>query len=207
MKIWDFHHVNHKLEKADCILVLSSHDTRVAERGAEIFLDGWAPLLVFSGGLGNFTKGIWDEPEAEKFSRIALKMGVPREKILVENTSTNSGENVEFTRALLHQHDLNPQRFILVQKPYMERRAYATFKKAWPGKDAIVTSPQISFESYPTDEISMEEVIHIMVGDLQRIRLYPAMGYQIYQEIPDDVQVAYEYLVKEGYTNHLIPEE
>ncbi|PIN72448.1 hypothetical protein COV22_03185, partial [Candidatus Woesearchaeota archaeon CG10_big_fil_rev_8_21_14_0_10_47_5] len=33
-KLWDYHHVNQSLEKSDCILVLGSHDLRVAERGA-----------------------------------------------------------------------------------------------------------------------------------------------------------------------------
>ena len=31
-KLWDYHHTNHTLEKADCILALGSHDLRVAER-------------------------------------------------------------------------------------------------------------------------------------------------------------------------------
>ncbi|MFX0099850.1 MAG: YdcF family protein [Candidatus Hodarchaeota archaeon] len=206
-KIWNYHHVNQPLEKSDCILVLGSHDTRVAERGADLFLDGWAPLLIFSGGFGNFTKDVWDEPEADKFSKIALNMGVPRDKILVENKSTNSGENIKFTRDLLERKNLHPQKFILVQKPYMERRAYATFMKVWPGKNIIVTSPQISFKNYPTNEIGMEEVIHIMLGDLQRIKLYPKMGFQIYQSIPNDILNAYEFLVQKGYTNHLIPRD
>jgi hypothetical protein len=54
--LWDYHHVNHELCKSDCIFVLGSHDLRVADRGAELYLQGWAPLLVFSGGLGNFTR-------------------------------------------------------------------------------------------------------------------------------------------------------
>jgi hypothetical protein len=45
-----------------------------------------------------------------------------------------------------------------------------------------------------------------MVGDLQRIRLYPEKGFQIHQDIPDDVWDAYEELVKAGYTKYLIPE-
>ncbi|GEM_PF-5166915 len=39
-RIWDYYHLNHKLKKADLILVLGSHDTRVAERGAKLFLVG-----------------------------------------------------------------------------------------------------------------------------------------------------------------------
>ncbi|HXV97184.1 MAG TPA: YdcF family protein [Anaerolineae bacterium] len=205
-KIWDYHHLHHPLEKADCILVQGSHDLRVAERGAQLFLEGWAPLLIFSGGLGNLTAGIWDEPEADKFARVARQMGVPAEHILIENQSTNTGENVQFTRQLLAEHRLDPHKFIAVQKPYMERRTYATFRKVWPQKEVIVTSPQISFDAYPTAEISQGRVIHIMVGDLQRIKLYPEKGFQIYQEIPPPVWEAYEILVGLGYTENLIPE-
>jgi len=204
--IWNYHHLNHPLQKSDCILVQGSHDLRVAERGAHLFLAGWAPLLVFSGGLGRLTADIWDEPEADKFARVARDMGVPAEKILIENKSTNTGENVHFTRKLLAKHQLDPKRFILVQKPYMERRTYATFKKIWPEKEAIVTSPKIPFDQYPTADITLNDVIQIMLGDLQRIKLYPEKGFQIYQAIPDEVWVAYETLVELGYTQNLISE-
>ena len=42
-----------------------------------------------------------------------------------------------------------------------------------------------------------------MVGDLQRIRLYPDKGFQIHQEIPDDVWKAYEELVEAGFDKYL----
>ncbi len=202
--IWDYHHLHHQLKKADLILVLGSHDTRVAERGAQLFLDGWAPWLMFSGGLGRLTSGMWEQSEADKFSGIAIKMGVPKDKILVENQSTNTGENIRFSRELLRRHNLSPQKFILVQKPYMERRTYATFGQNWPEKEIIVTSPQISFDDYPNGQISSDDVINIMVGDLQRIAIYPKQGFQIAQEIPVDVWDAFEQLVALGYTKHLI---
>ena len=202
--VWKYHLLNHELKKADCIFVLGSHDTRVAERGAELFLAGWAPLLIFSGGLGRLTDGVWEETEADKFSKIALQMGVPENAILVENKSTNTGENILFTQRLLQQQELYPNRFIVVQKPYMERRSFATFKKLWPEKDIIVTSPQISFEDYPTVDMPLEKVIHIMVGDLQRIKLYAERNFQIAQHIPGDVWYAYEQLLEAGYTDQLV---
>ena len=198
-KLWDYHHMNHKLEKADCIMVLGSYDLRVAERGTELYLKGWAPLLVFSGGLGKQTKYMWKEAEADLFADIARSKGVPESAILIENKSTNTGENVLFTKQLLEKKGLNPQRFILVQKPYMERRSYATFKKNWPEKEAIVTSPQLSFEDYPSGDITFEKMMNSMVGDLQRIKVYPEKGFQIPQEIPADVWEAWEQLVKEGF--------
>jgi uncharacterized SAM-binding protein YcdF (DUF218 family) len=202
--IWNYHHVNHELKRSDCILVLGSHDTRVAERGAELYLQGWAPLLIFSGGLGRLTDGLWQETEADKFSKIAMQMGVPANAILVENKSTNTGENIHFTRQLLEQKKLYPETFTVVQKPYMERRSYATFKKVWPEKDIIITSPQISFEEYPTGDLTMDRVIQIMVGDLQRIKLYAEKNFQIEQDIPQKVWKAYEQLVKAGYDEQLV---
>ena len=86
----------------------------------------------------------------------------------------------------------------------MERRSYATFKKHWPDKKLIVTSPQTTFEEYPTEEIPLEKLIYMMVGDLQRIRIYPEKGFQIPQEIPDEVWKAYEKLVGWGFTRHLV---
>src|SRR5215213_9991235 len=95
-KLWEYHHLNHTLQKSDCIFVLGSHDLRVADRGAELYLEGWAPVLIFSGGLGNVTKGIWTETEAEKFANIAMKRGVSEKAIIIENKSTNTGENILF---------------------------------------------------------------------------------------------------------------
>lgn len=202
-KLWEYHLLHHQLEKADCILVLGSHDTRVAERGAQVWLEGWAPVILFSGGLGNVTKGIWTETEADKFAAIARRMGVPPEAILVENKSTNTGENIVFSRQLLEEKKIDPAVFIVVQKPYMERRSYATFKKHWPDKKLVVTSPRISFDDYPNAEIPLERVINIMVGDLQRIKIYPAKGFQVPQEIPAGVWQAYERLVELGFSKHL----
>jgi uncharacterized SAM-binding protein YcdF (DUF218 family) len=207
-RIWGYHQLNHQLARADAIMVLCSHDTIVAERGATLFLEGWAPLLIFSGGLGAITKHLWADAEADRFARIAAAMGVPEESMLVENRSTNTGENVLFTREMLAAKGLDPASFILVQKPYMERRTFATFSKVWPGKRIIVTSPRLSLDEYlarySNESLSAGDVIGIMVGDLQRIREYPDRGFQISQEIPDDVWEAYEELVGAGYDKYLL---
>ncbi|HEX5832843.1 MAG TPA: YdcF family protein [Pyrinomonadaceae bacterium] len=210
-KLWDYHRLQHALAPADAILVLCSHDERVAERGAQLFNAGFAPLLIFSGGRGAITTQLWNEPEAERFARIAMRMNVPHDSILIESKSTNTGENVKFTRRLLADRGIDPNTFILVQKPYMERRCYATFRKFWPEKQVVVTSPQVSFADYVAEythsSLSPADVVGIMVGDLQRIRLYPELGYQIAQEIPDDVWEAFEQLVRAGYDKYLIREK
>jgi uncharacterized SAM-binding protein YcdF (DUF218 family) len=206
--IWHYHQMKHELRHSDAILVLCSHDQRVAERGAELFLQGWAPLIIFSGGFGSITRNIWTEPEADQFAKIAIALGVPKERVFIENKSTNTGENIRFTKQLLSERNLDLQKFILVQKPYMERRSFATFRKVWPEKDVIVTSAQVSFDeylkSYSAKELGADDVINIMVGDLQRIRVYAEKGFQIHQEIPAAVWSAYEELVEAGYDQRLV---
>ena len=207
-KLWKYHQLGHALAKSDAILVLCSHDTAVAERGAELFLGGWAPLLIFSGGLGSITRQMWTEPEADRFAAVAEGMGVPRASILTENRSTNTGENITFTRQMLAERGLDPQSFIVVQKPYMERRSFATFRKLWPEKRLVVTSPRVTLDEYldrySNEALSTADVVSIMVGDLQRVKLYGENGFQIPQEIPADVWEAFEALVAAGYDSRLV---
>ena len=144
LTVWNYHRLNHPLRRADAILVLCSHDTAVAERGASLFLDEWAPWLIYSGGQGAITRQIWNEPEADLFARIAVERGVPADRILIENASTNTGENIQFTRRLLAERGLDPASFIVVQKPYMH--TYKATLKAFsqvPGAPIKVDTKKI----------------------------------------------------------------
>jgi uncharacterized SAM-binding protein YcdF (DUF218 family) len=204
-RIWEYHQMRHALEPADAIFLLGSHDLRVAQRAAELYLKKFAPLLILSGGYGNFTRDVFSKPEAELLADLAEKSGVPREAMIIENRSTNTGDNVRFTRELLAARGISIHSAIAVHKPYMERRTYATIRRQWPElREVRVTSPAMSFEQY-CEGIGSERVIHIMVGDLQRIMVYPSMGFMEEQEVPETVREAFEILVKAGYTRHLMP--
>lgn len=201
--IWDYHQLGHSIGSADLIFVLGSHDLRVAERAADLYLDGVATRVLISGGFGNFTKGTFEKPEADLFAEVALSRGVPSEHILIENESANTGENVLFSKRLLANQGLEVGSLVAVQKPYMERRTYATIRMQWPEIAVTVTSPQLSFDAYCGQGFPVEQIIHIMVGDLQRIMTYPSKGFQIPQEIPNQVEAAYQYLLSEGFNSHL----
>lgn len=207
LRVWDYHHVGHDLRKADCVIALGSHDTRVAERAADVVLAGWAPLLVCSGHLGTLTGGSWTRSEADVFADVAASRGVPREAILTEARSTNTGENVDFSRRLLEERGLVPKVAIAVQKPYMERRTLATFRARWPELEVRVTSPQLGFEAYTSSGIPRDDVIQIMVGDLQRLVVYGRKGWSEPQEVPVDVMAAYQGLIAAGYGKRLVPED
>ncbi|KAG8428011.1 hypothetical protein J3459_006142 [Metarhizium acridum] len=72
------------IRPADAIFCLCSFDTRVAQRAAQLYLDGLAPILIFSGDSGKLTEGRSAKTEAETFADIARGMGVPDDKIAVE---------------------------------------------------------------------------------------------------------------------------
>lgn len=187
------------------IFVMGSHDLRVAEHAADLFFRGLAPHVVISGGLGRLTATRWTRPEAEMFADVLRQRGVPGSALLLESLSTNTGENIRFTRQLLAEHGLAVRTAIAVQKPYMERRAFAALRQQWPELAIRVSSPPGDFAGYLTPTIPADEIIHIMVGDFQRVMEYPRLGFAIPQEIPAPALAAYELLVRAGYTDHLLP--
>lgn len=205
--LWNYHKLNEKINKSDVIIGFGSHDLNVAKRCAELFLDGYGDMIIFTGGFGRITKPLWNITEAEKFAEIAINMGIPKNKIIIENKASNTGENIKYTKETLRNLNLSPTSFIMVDKPYRERRTFATLKKQWPEIDFNITSPQYTYEEYcnfySQGEISKNEFISIMVGDLQRIDLYGKNGFQIVQDIPKDVWDAYNKLVNLNFNKHL----
>jgi len=197
--LWDYMKLGQPLQKADCVIAMGSHDLRVAEYAAQLILEGWALLLVCSGGLGRLTDKIWHEPEARKFARVAEKAGVLTDRILIEDQSANTAENLRFSRKLLVEKKIDIHSAILVHKPYMERRVLATVEIVWSELEFTVSSPPADFLDYPNREIPMEDVIRIMVGDFQRIMIYAEKGFQTPQVIPHDVMEAFKKLVQAGY--------
>lgn len=202
--LWNYHHLDLGLRPADFVLALGSHDERVAEHAAQLVLEGFAPLLVTSGGFGKVTRKIWGTTEGDRFAEIAKGLGVSDSEILIEDTATNTGENVTKTHDLLTHKGITVASGILVTKPYMHRRAYATAAKQWSEVSWLVSSPSLLFDSYPNAEVSEGQMIALMVGDLQRMKVYADWGLQIAQEIPDDVWRCYEELVRCGFDQYVI---
>ena len=191
-------------EQADIILVAGSHDLRAAEQAAKRFLEGAAPLVVCSGGFGKMTAGRFQKPEAELFAERCAALGVPESAILVENRATNTGENFAFSRTLLNACGIFPKSGIITCKPYMAKRVWATGTKQWGEVSWFVSTPELSFEEYTTEEITLESTIQLMVGDLQRCRVYAEMGYQAPVEVPEEIWEACLRLADAGYDEHFI---
>lgn len=206
--LWDYMHLNQELESADVIVGFGCYDEDIPRRCAELYHAGYAPFVAFSGGLGRNTDKLWTKSEAERFAAIAMAEGVPEDRIILENKSTNSAENLLFTPKVLAEHGVKADKIIAVHKPYMERRLWSAMQVYWPGVQAVYTSPQVTLEEHiaHAERIGMTAhgVIETIVGDIQRMERYAHKGYQVPVEIPDEVWDAYHRLVKLGFDGQLV---
>ena len=208
--IWDYHQLQHEPIRGDVVVALGTNDLRVAESAVDLFLRGYGSTLVCTGGVAHqddLLATCWEKTEAEMYADVAERRGVPREHILLETRATNTAENIRFVRQLLSEEAIRPRNIVIAVKPFMQRRVWATLAVEWPEMPATLASPDMTLDEYFTAELSPEKIIHILVGDLQRIRVYARRGWSAPQRLPVEVQEAYQSLVALGFTKHLIAEE
>lgn len=206
--LWDYMKLDMPLRKADCIVGFGCYNEEIALRAAELYHAGWAPKVLFTGGLGRNTKELWTQSEAERFAAIAIGAGVPEADVIIENQSTNTAENIRFTKAKLEQLGIEPHCLIGIHKPFMERRLHAALGVYWPEMDFVLTSPQVSIQEYirlsTAQGLEEKRVIEVLVGDFQRIDVYAKLGYQLPQQIPQSAWQAFHALVDLGYDRELV---
>ncbi|WP_329620037.1 YdcF family protein [Streptomyces sp. NBC_01255] len=202
--VWDFHQMRHDVRPVDVAIGLGSHDLGVAAFTAELYRAGLFPTVVFTGGNSPTTAKVFPRGEAVHFREHALTLGVPDNAILVEPNAGNTGQNIDFSRTMLASAGIHPKSVLLVSKPYMERRSYATARKLWPEVEVTCASEPMEFDDYLKSIGDEKLVIDMLVGDLQRIIEYPTLGFAIEQHVPEDVHAAYESLVHAGFTSRLI---
>ncbi|TGM13659.1 YdcF family protein [Leptospira selangorensis] len=201
--IWNFLSIQENILKSDLIFVLCSHDLRVAKYAIDLYKKGFANYILFSGGLNFFTKHIFPKSEAESFAELALSSNIPEENIIIENESTNTGENIQFTKKLLNSLNFNFDKIIAIQKPSMTLRIKLALNKQWNEGIFYISSPIYSISDAPHAHINLFMIINEIVGDLQRIIEYPKFGFQSETIIPDHINKAYNSLIENGYNLHL----
>jgi uncharacterized SAM-binding protein YcdF (DUF218 family) len=203
--LWGYHNMHHEVRPVDVGIGLGSHDLGVAKVATDLYRQGMYPHLVFTGANAHTTIETFPRGEAVHYREYAITHGVPADAILIDTKAKNTGENIEFTRALLAEHQIEARSVIVMSRPYQQRRAYATAKKLWPEVDVICASHPLSLDDYVNSIGNTKKVMDMLVGDTQRIDKYAKAGFAISQDVPAEVRVAYARLVDAGYTSRLVP--
>lgn len=205
--VWDYMRLVHPPVPADAILTLGSFDVRAAVHAAALWKRGLAPVIVMSGGIahsGGLLDTGWNRTEARVFADAAMAEGVPERAILLEEEAQNTADNFVLGRAVAERAGLKPRRLLVVAKPYMTRRGFATGRKAWPEAELVMQCEEIGVADYFARESDPERTVLALVGDMHRIVVYPAMGFQIAQDVPAPVIDALRRLVDAGYGARLV---
>lgn len=118
--------------KSDVIVVVSGGQTTSrAEKGIELYKQGYAPKIVFSGA------ALDDGPSnAYAMRDQALRDGIPARDISIDEKSQNTYENAENSKRIIDEY--GAKKIILVTSPYHQRRANQTFE-AVLGKNYTIT--------------------------------------------------------------------
>lgn len=202
--IWDYHQMHHPIRPVSAGIGLGSHDLGVAAFAAQLYHQGFFSTLVFSGANSPTTAARFPRGEAVHFAEHAIELGVPEPAIIVEPRATNTGQNIDYARAALADAGVTVESVLLISKPYMERRAFATARMVWPDVETVCASEPLTFDDYLTSIGDHKLVIDMLVGDLQRVIEYPTLGFAVPQDVPDEVQAAYKRLLAAGYDSRLL---
>jgi uncharacterized SAM-binding protein YcdF (DUF218 family) len=119
-------------------------------KAVNLYRAGVAPRLIISSGY------VFTLREAEVMKAIAMANGVPADAILLEESATDTYQNVVFTHRILADH--NWRRIALVSSPYHMRRALLTWRKAAPEVEVIATPPEASQFYAHTRGASSEQI-------------------------------------------------
>ena len=203
--LFDFNQLHHELRSCSVGIGLGSHDLGVADVTAALFHRGAFPIIVFTGANAPTTRDRFPGGEADHYRRRAIELGVPPEAILIEPRATNTRENIEFSRQVLADHEVQPESAVLICRPYQQRRAYATCRRVWPELDVLCASDPGPLDDYFDRIGDPGFVISMMVGDTQRVIEYPKLGHAIPQDVPRSIEAALERLIAAGFTHRLLP--
>ncbi|CAH8771118.1 YdcF family protein [Paenibacillus dendritiformis] len=113
---------------ADIILVPGGSHTQPMAIAAQLYHEGYAPLVLPSGG--NNPK--LDRTEWEHLQQIGVSLGVPEHAILREDKAKNTFDNARNSWSIIKEHQLEVNRAILVCKAYFSRRALMTYQAVFP---------------------------------------------------------------------------
>ena len=142
--------------QAEMVLLFGGSLPEGCRLAGPLWQAGLARKVMTIGGVGHTTAAFLERVESalpaghsategecmKEYLQSAF--GIPDEDLLVENASTNCGENVRFALRILQEQDALPATAIVLHDSTMQRRIGATLDRWWP-KD---TTRFVHFAAY-----------------------------------------------------------
>jgi uncharacterized SAM-binding protein YcdF (DUF218 family) len=111
----------------------------------QLYKEGHLEKILISGGSGRIIGEA--EPEANKFKKVMIMVGIPAHDILIENETRNTAESAEQVKKILVDRGYQASDCVLITSAFHMRRSLACYRKAGVDLDTFSTD----FYSYPRD--------------------------------------------------------
>ena len=211
-EIWNYMKLDMKIEKADLIIGCGCLNLEIPVKCADLLKENYAQNILFSGGLGKLTTDKFQKTEAEIFKDIAIEKGIEPRKIYLEKESTNTGDNFSFYLKIIEKYKIKSDKIIIVHNNLSQRRTLSAAKARIKNKEISVTSPNKTFSQFieRLNSITEEEqynIISVIVGDIQRLIIFPQLGWQTENEVPETIIADYYKLKNFGYNKYIYDKE
>lgn len=160
--ISDFIFIEDTPKKADIIFVPGGSSPQLMEKACQLFLEGWAPYILPSGGKNSSLPQY--ENEWQYFLSIAKKANIPEDRIILEDKATNTFENAKYSRIAIQNAEMRISKAILVCKSFHARRALLTYQYEF-SKDIefivipVIDNRGISKENWINDQLKINKVL------------------------------------------------
>lgn len=206
--LWDYLRLDKPARPAECMLVFGGHDLGVARRAAELYAAGAVPFIVVSGGSRAVPDGSDLATEADAIADVLFNCGIPKEAVALERLASNTSENFWLSAEVLRDLGMDPSDFLVVTKPYAERRIIATARRRWPGKHVAVTSELAGFAEYCAGDIPVSRILSMLAGEVARLESYAASGLiDPGEPVPGHVLHAAHALDTAGFNSRAVREQ
>jgi len=161
-------------QKADLALVFGTRHQEVINKVYKLYHKELIPKILISGGINRVT----GENEALEMSQKLIKLGVNQGDIILEDKSTNSLENVLYSKKAIEQNFgfEKIKKIIAVVKHYHSRRALMTLKKHFPKTVELIP---VTYEIYGftiDDWFNSELGRNKVLAEWNKIPKYSAKG-------------------------------
>ncbi len=199
--LFDYLHLrDSKIAPADAVIGFGHFDLKIPRRCLELHRGGLTPLIVFSGGTGAGTADL-GQPEARAFLEEVRASGVAEGVVVLEDHSTNTGENLAATARLLEQQgrplgsEGGIRTALIVANACRQRRVFLTCRLHHPGVRWVNAPPVTSFdEERALYAEKGQDLVPLLSGEVRRLLDYPARGFCLSADIPRGVLAAHERL-------------